>query len=342
MSRLRPIRNPPPIAPPRITQLSLPNVQPSDTSISSNSSLALTALTSDDIRIIDEIIERAPGTVTAFLPVFKAYGEVLQEQGIDASADVVYYRFLLKLGVVRGSNWGERWQSVKNQLNGQSVVEDDHDDDSSSVHSLTHTDDHSDFDTQSTSFVTSTPQPRRVLPRTTHSAITPRIPKREKELLHTPRPHSPPTHKTPRTTTRPRAQTQLTTPRLLNRPTVPSPLVPTPRGAISRDPSPASSTPPSYRTYAPEKTPVSKVVQPSPHPRTLAEFAQAAAKAGKVRLNVGGDGADSKINAEETWKVLRMEQEADDFRRYTLMRKCWDVWVQGVQWMMVRISHFVG
>ena len=79
------------------------------------SSEALSGLTQEDVQVIDEIIGRAPASTTTFLNVFKAYNEVLQERGLDSGNDVVYYKMLLKIGVVRGSDWGAKWAAVKEQ-----------------------------------------------------------------------------------------------------------------------------------------------------------------------------------------------------------------------------------
>jgi protein SFI1 len=84
-------------------------------STTSVSSEALNGLTQDDVQLIDEIIKRAPASTTTFLNVFKAYNEVLQERGLDSGSDVVYYKMLLKIGVVRGSDWGAKWAAVKEQ-----------------------------------------------------------------------------------------------------------------------------------------------------------------------------------------------------------------------------------
>ncbi|KAG8941788.1 hypothetical protein FRC04_004107 [Tulasnella sp. 424] len=85
----------------------------SETSYSSaNSALNYAVLSPQDIEIIDSIIARTPPIAKEFLQVFNAYNQVLEEHGMDPSEDVVYYRYLLKLGVVRGS-WRERWESVK-------------------------------------------------------------------------------------------------------------------------------------------------------------------------------------------------------------------------------------
>lgn len=90
-----------------------------DTTISTantSASSALAGLTTKDVELIDEIIERSPSTATTFLTVFKAYNEVLHERGMDAANDVIYYKLLLKLGVVKGHDWGTKWESIKTQL----------------------------------------------------------------------------------------------------------------------------------------------------------------------------------------------------------------------------------
>lgn len=95
--------------------------QPSkfDLTASSSTSLAsevLGGLTAKDVEVIDEIIRRAPPTTTTFLNVFKAYNEVLKVRGLDSGNDVVYYKILLKIGVVRGSDWGSKWDAIKEQF----------------------------------------------------------------------------------------------------------------------------------------------------------------------------------------------------------------------------------
>src|ERR1700721_4172528 len=74
----------------------------------------LTGLTQEDISIIDAIIERAAPGAATFLSVFKAYSDVLQERGLDPH-EVVYYGKLLKLGTLKGKNWGEKWRMVRQQ-----------------------------------------------------------------------------------------------------------------------------------------------------------------------------------------------------------------------------------
>ena len=114
----KPSLSPPP-------QSYVPTVSPS---ITSSISAALSGLSPRDVELIDEIIERSPPSATTFLTVFKAYNEVLQERGIDAANDVVYYKILLKLGVVKGKDWGTKWRTVKAQQGyGYSSTDDDND-----------------------------------------------------------------------------------------------------------------------------------------------------------------------------------------------------------------------
>ena len=74
----------------------------------------LSGLNSEDIELIEAVISRAGAAATTFLPVFKAYSDVLHERGLDQH-EVVYYGKLLKLGTLKGRNWGEKWNLVKLQ-----------------------------------------------------------------------------------------------------------------------------------------------------------------------------------------------------------------------------------
>ena len=72
-------------------------------------------LSSEEVNILDAIIERAGHSATTFFTVFKAYSDVLRERGLHPQ-EVVYYGKLLKLGTLKGKNWGEKWKTVKSQL----------------------------------------------------------------------------------------------------------------------------------------------------------------------------------------------------------------------------------
>lgn len=72
-------------------------------------------LSPEDVDILDAIVERAGHSATTFFTVFKAYSDVLRERGLHPQ-EVVYYGKLLKLGTLKGKNWGEKWETVKAQL----------------------------------------------------------------------------------------------------------------------------------------------------------------------------------------------------------------------------------
>lgn len=69
-------------------------------------------LTADDIEFIEAVIKRAGPFATTFPLVFKAYNDVLKERDMDAG-EVKYYGKLLKLGTMKGKNWGEKWEAVQ-------------------------------------------------------------------------------------------------------------------------------------------------------------------------------------------------------------------------------------
>lgn len=81
-----------------------------DTSVAAP--LELQNLTPQDIEIIDAVIERAGSSANTFFVVFKAYSDVLKERGLDPQ-EVVYYGKLLKLGTMKGKNWGDKWSAIR-------------------------------------------------------------------------------------------------------------------------------------------------------------------------------------------------------------------------------------
>ncbi|CDZ97651.1 Sfi1 spindle body [Phaffia rhodozyma] len=101
-----------------------------------------------DIRLIDEIVLHSGPNSTTFLDIFRAYNRVLVDHGLDPSDDVVYYRFILKVGEIPGTDWQDRWskwkstsrlphlQNRSNHMNGGSLLS------SSSSSPHTHTPDY--------------------------------------------------------------------------------------------------------------------------------------------------------------------------------------------------------
>ncbi|KIO23375.1 hypothetical protein M407DRAFT_27154 [Tulasnella calospora MUT 4182] len=338
------------------------NTLTSDTSYSSaNSALNFAILSPQDVEIIDSIIARTPSTAKEFLQVFNAYNQVLEERGMDPSEDVVYYRYLLKLGVVRGS-WKERWDAVKSgggnssALNGSTSRPFGH-------HDPSHDHDHESTD-ETTTELDETPAHESSTPRRTKNAVSNRRsfaapqppPSRGRQFgQKLSIPATTPSHsKTPDATSSVRT------------------------GHITRGSSSSPSVgPPSYRTYLPDsseptKTPTSRSTPgklpifapesestprtkpipletppPPSGPPTLARFAEAAARAGKLKLASAGKKASpgattpggSVINAEKTWKLLDMEADADDWRRSRTLKTCFYVWLGGVQWYQRRTEQ---
>ncbi|KAJ3573974.1 hypothetical protein NP233_g2079 [Leucocoprinus birnbaumii] len=94
----------------------IPPAPPSiDLSVISSSTVVvpeLLNLTHEDLEFIEAIINRAGPLATTFPLVFKAYNDVLKERGMDGD-EVKYYGKLLKLGTMKGKNWGEKWEAVK-------------------------------------------------------------------------------------------------------------------------------------------------------------------------------------------------------------------------------------
>ncbi|KAG8996843.1 hypothetical protein FRB90_012632, partial [Tulasnella sp. 427] len=73
-------------------------------------------------------------------------------------------------------------------------------------------------------------------------------------------------------------------------------------------------------------------------------FAKAAARAGKLKLASAGKKppppvttpGGSVINAEQTWKLLEMEADADDWRRSRALKTCFYVWLENLRWFQRR------
>src|ERR1700761_5306817 len=83
-------------------------------SVSTAARTVLASLSQEDVDLLDAVIDRS-SSATTFTTVFKAYNEILDERGLSAVDDIVYYKFLLKLGVIKGKTWGEKWNTAKAQ-----------------------------------------------------------------------------------------------------------------------------------------------------------------------------------------------------------------------------------
>lgn len=78
------------------------------------SSLIISNLNPSTVDLLDEIVQLVPRGSHSFLALFNAYNQVLDAHGIDQNDEVEVYDLLLKLGVVKGRDWHERWQAIVN------------------------------------------------------------------------------------------------------------------------------------------------------------------------------------------------------------------------------------
>jgi protein SFI1 len=350
-------RTGPRAASPKLPQ-SLPNVSSAAPHMSAEPNLAPFAnLSPEDVNIIDSVILRAGPEATSWIAIVKAYNDVFQDLGKEAADDVDIYTILLKLGLVRASNWGERWSHVKDTL---SIV------------------------SSSAPYGTLPKQP--VPSSSTVSYSPPAVPLRLQKMeedtftLHSrvscltsvvlPRP-SPDSEQTDRPSTayatrptiregvskrRPSSLIALTNPR--------PPKMTHPPSQNSDETAPNSTVftaakPPSYRTHAHERdVPLSSILPISSSTPKLypGSRTRPAHKTLAPRVTNTGNRdmppmshlsrlvarpqpvppRKPKKSEEETWRKIELRQKADAFRYEKLVGACFDVWYGGVKWLEVR------
>ena len=314
----------------------------------------LACLSPEEVDFIESVIQRAPATATTFLTVFKAYNDILQERGLDPQNEVVYYGKLLKLGTLKGKNWGEKWDSIKQQ-NGYVAGA-------------------AGGGQRTTRVARGSPAPHRLTTRLTRGPV-----KTEPEdtfTLHSylndtkpPPPEDttesesarPQYHDTPRPARRPFSPAVTSATNSLGLHTGPPSTLytkPTPRLAPRHVPlwndadsevtgdsvAPSSTIPPSYGAAIRDDTPmrpnthalsrlaakglISRAASPSP------SFPSASRPP-----TVVAERRSSAINEDDAWKKIKEDQdykEADRFREDKLVERCFEVWKQGYQWIIVR------
>ncbi|KAK0210699.1 CTLH/CRA C-terminal to lish motif domain-containing protein [Desarmillaria ectypa] len=303
----------------------------------------LTGLSQEDVDLLDAIIDRAGSSATTFLTVFKAYSDILQERGLDPH-EVVYYGKLLKLGTLKGGNWADKWEMVKEQ---QGYVQ-------KSKPATARTD--SSQPTRQRppperAIVRSKPLPRDDDSSTLHSheSESEQDETAEEDAIDAVYHHP--------ILMRARARRQQSSPPsditanslgldFGGMPPSPSPppshLMPPPRqrrlslfGSSESDLAGDNMiTPPAYNAVGYDRlihrqhyqSPLSRTGT-KPKSVTPVPYSKPAVLPVKA----------STISEDDPWKkvdMLRDEQEADTFRRLRLIERCWDVWKQGFQWIM--------
>ena len=305
----------------------------SDVSRSSALSTAeLATLTPDEIEFLDAVISRAPTSATTFIHIFKAYNEVISERGLDAENEVEYYKKLLKIGTLKGENWASKWRAVKAQNN-----------------------------------YTATSTPAKTKPPHSQSS-TGRLLQRLKALQHEQpvKPsESPPDDILSRTDitdtetdsplraapapTPGRPSSRLTTNNTLgldvgSNPGYPpsstlAPLRPTGWRWSERDPDIDKSVP--FLTSTPPLSPNKPASRPNPAPTRQPVLHHLPINSAPSRPLVDLRILNSHATAEDdAWNKVRVEQDellADQFRNTRLLERCFDVWKQGHDWVIVRL-----
>lgn len=356
MSRFQPARVSPPLKPALMPAMALARDLLDDSRSSAVSASELASLSPEEVEFIDTVIERASATSTTFLSVFKAYNDVLHERGLDPQNEVSYYGKLLKLGTLKGANWGEKWKVVKQQHG---------------------------YGAEQPPAVA----PRRLARLTRIPAVTTRlttgISTRSTEDTFTLHSHQddaesvvtshtaetgasiPQYHQTPRPGRRALSPIPITTTNSLGLDTGPPSTFTQPRSVptsfqtrrppafwdgedseVTRDTAPTlSTTPPSYG--AATRDPFSiKHIPYTPFRFNSKEPSRAGSSSPPVPAAPVQRGVlqtkerrNSVLNEEDAWakiKEAQDEKEADRFREDKLVERCWEVWKQGYQWIIVR------
>jgi len=69
-------------------------------------------LTATDAQIISQIVNRTPRNTPTFNAILNSYNAVLDQNQLDHQSREKYYSLLLKLSLVAGQDWHERWSRV--------------------------------------------------------------------------------------------------------------------------------------------------------------------------------------------------------------------------------------
>ncbi|KAG8838213.1 hypothetical protein FRC18_005711 [Serendipita sp. 400] len=256
-------------------------------------------LGAEEITFIDAIISRVPPSVTKFVSVYKAYQDEFEERGLSSSDDQFYYHLLLKLGMIRAENWQDKWNIVK---------------------------EHFEYDSRHVG-----PQPSDQTSGKTPMRVIPYRPGYDDEdvfTLHSQSESIEPTQVFMASEEIPKARGQRQA-------------APSTRYSSSHTPGAPSifqstgnrrtSSATTHEETAQEVGPRDAIVPP----RGLLNQRQIVMARDK---QPGGIPTTTREDA-DTWKVIAMERDADIFRRESLLARCLDVWVKGLQWVETTTAH---
>ena len=330
MYRFRPTRASPPSKSALLPEDSL-HTDVSRSSVVSVPELA--GLTEQEVELLDAVIQRAGNSATTFLTVFKAYNDVLNARGLDPH-EVLYYGKLLKLGTLKGKNWGDKWSIVKTLYGYQGSYTDTRPQrhPQSRVSNLLPKDIPGRVKTQ----VIHHPDASFTLySRTEESEVESDQDSAPVSLLksrhHVQSQMSPHIHdidKHPLVSKITRARGLPDRPQRGRRWET--------RVSDTTDEYIPSTTPPSYRAalrdprlYS-EQSPTRSLAMSTQPPE--GDSARKAVALARERRG-------SVVNDQDAWNKIKMERDeidADNFRSDRLLERCWDVWKQGFRWIIVR------
>jgi len=313
----------------------------------------LTGLSPDEVEFIDSVIQRAPATATTFLTVLKVYNDLLLERGLDPQNEVVYFGKLLKLGTVKGQTWKDKWDIIKDRHGYKTQSRR-----APRLSTIPHDDAPSATPRRNgrTNLYNPTPTFRR--PNPEYDAFTLHSSQTDDDALLIQSTNTddlgPQYHATPQRFESPAHPVLALTPGT----PIPTTLaranryshraarnyLPPQWDSQSSDHTSSAptrvSTPPSYRAATREPAPVSTAKTPYSNVQTRGAFARPSPEEKPAIVSSKPRGPPKGvINDDDIWAKVREardEVEADRFRESKLVERCWDVWIQGFEWVQVR------
>ncbi|KAF9532236.1 Sfi1 spindle body protein-domain-containing protein [Crepidotus variabilis] len=271
--------------------------------------LELQNLTPHDVDIIDAVIERAGPAANTFFTIFKAYSDVLRERGLDPQ-EVLYYGKLLKLGTLKGKNWGDKWDSVKTPRDS--------------------------FCPPPPTDITS--QSESEAPPSFHPFRAERgLPSEKPDRIAVGRPKAAPRiHPPPQT---PVSSISRAGPFDDHASFLSSTVVHKGKTRLVLSSTPSengemfSPVPPSYKSTA---AGIVKPLSSVPSGQDRASRVESLF-AGKKIITAPKERVKPAIVLDDAWKNIKMEQDekvADEFRDSMLLARCWEIWRQGLLWIV--------
>ena len=316
----------------------------------------LAGLSPDEVEFIDSLIQRAPATATTFLTVLKVYNDLLLERGLDPQNEVVYFGKLLKLGTVKGQTWRDKWDIIKDQhgykaqlrpaIRPSAIPRDDAP--SATPRRNGRTNPYNPAPTfrwqnpeydAFTLYSSQTDADTELTQSTNIDYLGPQYhatPQRFESPVHPVLALAP---GTPMPTTLARAN-RYSHQAARN-------YLPTrwdSRSSDHTDSAPTRvSTPPSYGAAIRESVSISTAKSSYSNIQPRGAFVQSQTEEEKPASSKPREQPKSVINEDDVWAKVREardEVEADKFRERKLVERCWDVWIQGLEWVQVSLQIF--